>query len=44
MMFIMTCQINKNLPDDAISSNSFGDDVDMCPVMPGDELVVVIGE
>jgi hypothetical protein len=34
-----------NIPDDAISSNSFEDDVvDICPVIPGDEFVVAIGE
>jgi hypothetical protein len=41
----MTCQRDKILPDDAISSKSFGDDVvNICPGIPNDEFAVVINE
>ncbi len=44
-MQIITRQRDKILPDDAISSKSFGDDVvNICPGIPNDEFAVVINE
>jgi len=44
-MEIITYQRDKILPDDAISSKSFGDDVvNKCPGIPNDEFVVIINE